>query len=180
VDQRAAAERSDGQPVLRVVPQMMAAGWHGMGTVRHAFCSYEICSSKILSTDPVRVLDRGQEFDFTSNRRKGRLASELPCRVPESAPGSVNGPTWGSLAGLERMGLSSTALDELRQLLLEVNNEYLLCLLLIHALLQEHKPDVLGLGRDEARRVRREASSQQVGPVLLVRVAEIARLALQS
>jgi hypothetical protein len=76
------------------------------------------------------------------------------------------------------MGLSSTALDELRQLLLEVHDEYLLCLLLVHALLQEHKPDVLGLGRDEARRVRREASSQQVGPVLLVRVAEIAVRAL--
>ncbi|MBK8165153.1 MAG: VWA domain-containing protein [bacterium] len=126
-------EKTDGQPALRKVPQMPAAGWGGMGSILHG------------RMDLAGAAD-GMRFSMAR---------------PDVAPGRhrvlYQGGGLRALERLPRCGVPAGLITAVQALVDEGWDEETACLLLLAALLRAGV--ALTLGRDGERRVRRQAKS---------------------
>ncbi len=140
-------EKTDGMPDLVKVPQMLAAGWQGNGGLRHDVC---FCMSAPQSAHHVVGM---------------RLYAD-----------SVGAAPWG-LDDLPGLGVPGAVVDALRRLVDGGDDESLVCLLALHALLKAKvKP---ALDREQARLVRRLAKLAAANdPALAHRVAAVVASAL--
>jgi Ca-activated chloride channel family protein len=157
VDVRDEAERTNGQPVLRVVPQMLAAGWHGAGTVLN--CELPMRRNMPVMARPalsqVRCRDMGSNRGFHG---PDALLDGFPIDRLD-------------LAALAAFGVPLGILGQLRALVDAGHDEGSVCLLALQACLNAGLP--LALDRDRKRRLRREARQLTPDPALAAWVAEI-------
>jgi hypothetical protein len=168
VDERAEAERTDGQPALRVVPQMLASGWHGMGRVMACDCC---------ATPRQSLRDTSPAF----LRRCTIQLNSLDLAPPSSGLWDRLNPFSSGfnrvstellqLDSLARMGLSPEAIAELRARLDLDQDEGELCLLVWHGLLLAGA--ATDLPRTTQRAVRRAARELNPSPEAAALVAEI-------
>ena len=127
--------KTDGQPSLRKVAQMPAAGWAGHGAIRAELC----CSRAGF-----------MEMEPAIHRDTVRFCLSA---MPESVS-AVPSATW-TLGRLAALGVPQAVIEEAQHLVAGGHDEELTCLLLLRELLQAGLK--LRLGRDRARLVRRGA-----------------------
>lgn len=138
-------EKTDGQPALRKVPQMPAAGWGGMGSVLHA---------------PMAHSSAGDGICFSLS---------AAAAVTEECVGLRQARGQRALERLPNCGVPADLIAAVRVLVDEGCDEEDACLLLLVALLRAGV--ALTLGRDRARRVRREAKALAAAqPALAARI----------
>lgn len=138
-------EKTDGQPSLRQVPQMPAAGWGGLGSVRH---------------DPMVLSSAGDGMRFSLGSAAAKMEE---CIVLRQACGRR------ALERLPDCGVPADLIAAVRALVDEGCDEEDACLLLLFALLRAGVP--VALGRDGARRVRREGKALAAAqPALAARI----------
>lgn len=140
VAQRSEGHKTDGQPKLKRVGQMMAAGSHGFGSVHSC-----------LSMAPAES-----------------LRMTIPDRAPCGAPDLLDDAGW-TVAQLAELGVPESLLTELRRLVAAGADENEVCLLCLHALLKARRK-LTGLGRERARIVRQAAKALGVEAALVRRV----------
>lgn len=138
---RADGEKSDGMPDMRKVKQMLAAGWHGAGSVLHADRS-SLHGSRL-------IMGKMAPVCASPPRMPAGLA--LRCSAPQVSPGE-----W-SLAALVGLGVPADVIDRLQRLVDAGDNEHFVCLLALHELLKAGVK--LSLGRDRSRAVRSGAKA---------------------
>lgn len=140
-------EKTDGQPALRKVPQMPAAGWGGLGSVLAAGGAGPDSMVRFCLSEPV-------------------IAREIECVPMRQAAGRH------ALHQLVGCGVPADLVAAVQALVDEGLDEQEACLLLLFALLQEGVK--LALGRDGSRRVRREGKAlAAVRPDLAARIAAL-------
>lgn len=138
-------EKTDGQPELRQVPQMPAAGWGGMGSILH------------------------ERLDHAGAGDGMRFSMARADAVPASHRVLCQGGGLRALERLQRCGVPAGLITAVQALVDEGWDEETACLLLLAALLRAGV--ALTLGRDGERRVRRQAKSAAAAdPDLAARV----------
>jgi hypothetical protein len=140
VARRAEGEKTDGQPKLKRIGQMMAAGSHGFASV-HAF----------MTMAPAEPMMR-MSYD----------------RAPCGTPDLMDIAGW-TVAQLSALGVPEALLAELRRLVDAGADENEICLLCLHAMLKARRK-LTGLGRDRARDVRQAAKALGVDADLVRQV----------
>jgi Ca-activated chloride channel homolog len=110
VDVRPDAEKSEGLPALRKVPQMVAAGWGGLGSVANVSCSYASyapCSPRAaeMHSSPLymRWMPDPFEVDFDL------FVAALSARYPDNRP---HDRVELALDDLPAMGFGPDAVEE--------------------------------------------------------------------
>ena len=127
---RADGEKSDGMPDMHKVKQMLAAGWHGAGSVLPAALSLKQWSTSLYAD---------------------RVA---PARSsPQVSPGE-----W-SLAELAGLGVPADVIARLQRLVEAGDNEHFVCLLALHELLKAGVKLSLGRDRSRAVRSGAKAAA---------------------
>jgi len=134
VAERAERDRTDGQPNLRRVAQMMAAGSHGFGSVLPCRVAFNMPPA---ANDAIPMFSPGSH---------GGIEAEDPMS-------SVSDLTLDQLSSL---GVPDALVAELRRLVEDGADENVICLLCLHAMLKARRK-LSGLDRDGARKVRQEA-----------------------
>lgn len=138
VADRGEEELTDGMPGLRKVAQMPAAGWGGLGRMAFLNCDAHFKILPALAGPP--------QPDYCIER--------LPSLFPLGSAGDAARPagdwTCERLAGL---GVPEAVIDRLRDLVDGGEDEQLVCLVCLRVLLDGG--GARGLGRDDARQVRR-------------------------
>lgn len=125
-------EKTDGQPALRKVPQMPAAGWGGLGSIREDRCLAP-------STGDVECM------------------MSMKFIAPKSRVMHLSRRSHGALDGLAGCGVPADLIDAVRALVDAGSDEADACLLLLFVLLREGVK--LTIGRDRSRLVRRDGKA---------------------
>jgi Ca-activated chloride channel homolog len=122
VHQRVDAEKAPGLPSLSVVPQMLAAGWGGVGGVRFSLSCYEDDVSYSYAFDaPMPVIRRARyPTDASASVASDWIATFLSALDAAFGAHAALPATFGDL---ERLGLPAVVLDELRALTVSAHDE---------------------------------------------------------
>ena len=155
VHERALGEKAEGMPALRKVPQMVAAGWGGLGTVAaappHPYAA-EMCSAPMpLPASFVRTKSPAKvSIDRTSIARLSTVIEALDRMVADA--GREGLPT--SFTGLVIARVSSDVVDALRALTADGHAEAEI----VRAYLEALRPLAIKLGasRDLVRALRKD------------------------
>lgn len=143
VARRSEGEKTDGQPKLKRIGQMMAAGSHGFGSVQ--------APMSMVAAEPM-----------------WRMTCDCaPCGTPDLL--DVAG--W-TVAQLSELGVPEAHIAELRRLVEAGADENETCLLCLHAMLKARRK-LTGLGRDRARVVRQAAKALGVDADLVRQVERL-------
>jgi Ca-activated chloride channel family protein len=151
VAERTEGQKTDGQPKLRQVGQMMAAGSHGFGSVHHLALQ---CRTACF-----------MEADHAAE--------------PDELASIMSGTDWAddrtfTFNYLAALGVPDALVAELRRLVDAGADENEVCLLCLHAMLKARRK-LAGMDRDEARKVRQSAKSLGVDAALVRRVEALVK-----
>jgi Ca-activated chloride channel family protein len=159
VHERAEAERANPLPTLSQVPQMLAAGWAGVGSAathpKFSLAVYEDAPFDLPA--PPAVFRKDPEKTSPADRI-GAVLRALDRLIVERGIAALP----ATLDDLERLGLPSAALDELRVLLTRGEDERAIVDAFLAALAL--RAGRFGAGRHLLRALRRRARSSIASP----------------
>ena len=85
---REAADKADGLPDLVKVPQVLAAGWHGIGTVHEPVALFRAEPRSVVSMRLESPAPTGEAYSFHRSRSADFLYDEPPAPAPEAPAGT--------------------------------------------------------------------------------------------